>query len=638
MKTLITALWLVAMGISASSQNINGIVNSYARVTAINTSTNVATIDNLSGSIIDFDAGQKVLLIQMKGATIQGSNTASFGDITAYNNAGNYEMATIQLLNDAGGGRYEITLDNILRSYTPGIPGGYVQVVSVPQYTNVTVDGTVTAAPWNDTQGVGGIVTFEVSGSLTLGANIDVSGQGFAGGIVNVTPDGGCTNSLDYARDAGTGGGTRHARKGLGITGEIANMEYGRGNLANGGGGGNSHNAGGGGGGNFTEGGIGGTGWPGAGTCTGGVANGGGLGGVALDYNPGTNKIFLGGGGGGGQQNNSAATPGGNGGGIILIRTSILTSDCNGTHELIADGNAANTTTGNDGAGGGGAGGVILLEANTYDFTCPINAHAHGGNGADVNHPSAHGGGGGGGVGALLVNNPPPAIAVFESTPGTPGTDCNTGTPACNASGNDGGTCTTCTSPGWTVPGATIPLPIELGSFNARLAANKTVDIRWVTISERNTSHFIVEKTQDFKSIRSLTQQKAVGNSTVLQYYRATDRYPVAGITYYRLKSVDFDSTTAYSTWEAVNYTVNEPTLDMFPNPANEVVQLHFKGATLGKVEVLIINALGQIVSSTLLDSQSTIRIPTGQLQSGIYTLKVRYQQYIYHKQLLIKH
>ncbi|OJJ17438.1 hypothetical protein BKI52_26565 [marine bacterium AO1-C] len=637
MKTLITALILVAIGISASSQNINGVVNSYARVTAINTGTNVVTIDNISGSIVDFDAGEKVLLIQMKGAAINGTNTASFGDITAYNNAGNYEMAAIQLLNDIGGGRYEITLDNITRSYTPGTPGGYVQVVSVPQYTNVTVNGTVTATPWNETQGIGGIVTFEVSGTLTLGASIDVSGQGFTGGAVNTTADGGCTNSLDYARDAGSGSGTHHSRKGLGITDEITNMEYGRGNLANGGGGGNTHNAGGGGGGNFTVGGIGGTGWPGAGTCAGGVANGGGLGGAALSYDPSTNKIFLGGGGGGGQQNNADATPGGTGGGIILIRTSILTSDCSGTHELIADGNAAAITTGNDGAGGGGAGGVILLEVNTYDLTCAINAHANGGNGADVDHFDAHGGGGGGGVGALLVSNAPPSPAVFGSTPGTPGTDCNTGMAACDASGNDGGTCTTCTSTGWTVPGTTIPLPIELGSFQARLAANKTVDIRWITITEKNTSHFEIEKTQDFKNIEAFTQQKAVGNSNVLQYYSAVDHYPAAGITYYRLKSVDFDGTTSYSSWKAVNYEVNDISLEMFPNPANEVVQLHFKGFKSGDVKVFIVNALGQVVLTMSTNDKSTLQIPITQLQSGVYTLQVHYQQQTYYKQLIIK-
>lgn len=638
MKTLFTAIALIAYGITVSAQNINGVVNSYARVTAINTTTNVLTIDNISGSIVDFDAGKKVLLIQMKGATIDGTNTASFGDVTAYNNAGNYEMAAIQLLNDIGGGSYEITLDDITRTYSPGTPGGYVQVVTVPQYTDVTVNGTVTATPWNETQGIGGIVTFEVSGTLTLGANIDVSGQGFSGGIANTTADGGCTNSFDYARDAGSGSGTHHGRKGLGITDEITNMEYGRGKLANGGGGGNTHNAGGGGGGNFTEGGIGGTGWPGAGTCSGGVANGGGLGGLALDYDPSTNKIFLGGGGGGGQQNNSDATPGGAGGGIILIRTNILTSDCGSTHEIIADGNPASITTGNDGAGGGGAGGVILLEVNTYDLTCAINARANGGNGADVDHFDAHGGGGGGGVGALLVSNTPPAIANFGSTPGTPGTDCNTGTAACDASGNDGGTCTTCTSTGWTVPGTTLPLPIELGSFKAQLLTNSTVDIRWVTITEKNTDYFEIEKTQDFRTIKALTQQKAAGNSKELKYYQAIDRYPLAGLNYYRLKSVDFDGTTSYSQWVAINLEVTQITLDVYPNPANELVQVNIKGAKSGKTQVFVINALGQIATKASVTGEQALTIPTAKLAPGVYTLKILHQQQIYYKQLIVKH
>src|SRR5580658_416708 len=70
------------------SQNISGIINSYYQVTAINTLTNTLTLNNTNG----LTAGSKVLLIQMKGATIDNSNTATYGNITALNNAGNYEF------------------------------------------------------------------------------------------------------------------------------------------------------------------------------------------------------------------------------------------------------------------------------------------------------------------------------------------------------------------------------------------------------------------------------------------------------------------------------------------------------------------------------------------------------------------
>lgn len=633
MRTFFLALCLTFAGTVVYSQTISGVVNSYARVTAINTGTNVVTIDNLNGSIIDFDAGKKVLLIQMKGVSIEGTNTSSFGNITNYNNAGNYEMAAIQFLNDVGGGSYEITLDNIIRSYTPG---GYVQVVSVPQYVNVTVNGNVTATAWNETQGIGGVVTFEVSGTLTLGANIDVSGQGFSGGAFNATGDGGCIRSTDYARDAGSGSGTRHARKGLGIASEVTNMEYGRANLANGGGGGCTHNAGGGGGGNFTAGGVGGIGWPGAGTCTGSIANGGGLGGAALAYSSAANKIFMGGGGGGGQQNNNLATVGGKGGGIIVVRTNILTTDCSSTHNLLANGESASITPGNDGAGGGGAGGVILLEVTTYTLPCAIGAHADGGNGANVNHSDAHGGGGGGGVGALLVSNSPPAPATFGSTPGTPGLDCNAGAPGCSPTGTNGGTCINCTDGGWSVPGTTIPLPIELGDFQARLLDNGVVDIRWTTITEKNTSHFIIERTQDFKNITGFIQKKAVGNSLILQHYSVQDRQPKAGVNYYRLKSVDFDGTTSYSKWEAIHNTNTTIEIQLYPNPAKDQVQLTLVGAKEGNVQIKIVNQVGQVLRQKRINTQQLITLPVHQLANGVYTFVILYQQQKYYKQLII--
>ncbi|WP_299456877.1 T9SS type A sorting domain-containing protein [uncultured Microscilla sp.] len=640
MKTLFLTVYLLAISISLSlGQTISGVVNSYARVTAINTGTNVVTIDNLNGSIIDFDAGEKVLLIQMKGVTIDGTNTATFGDILSYNNAGNYEMASIQLLNDLGGGSYEITLNNINRTYTPGTPGGYVQVVSVPQYTNVTINGTVTPATWNDSQGTGGIVTFEVSGTLTLGANVDVSQQGFGGGVPNTTGDGGCIRSTDYARNAGSGGtsdGTHQARKGLGVATEISNMEYGRANLANGGGGGNTHNAGGGGGGNYTAGGVGGIGWPGSSVCSGSIANGGGLGGIALDYSAGTNKVFMGGGGGGGQQNNNNATVGGRGGGMIIIRANIVTTSCGGTYGFLANGEDASITAGNDGGGGGGAGGAILLEVNQYNLPCAIVAHANGGNGADVDDGAAHGGGGGGGVGPLLVNNPPGTPAVFSSTPGIPGNDCNAGSPGCDATGTDGGTCSSCTDSGWTVPGTTIPLPIELGKFSVKLTSQNTVDIRWVTISEKNTSHFIIEKTTDFHTFSQISRTEAVGNSIILQHYSAQDNYPHSGINYYRLKSVDIDGATSYSKWQAVNYQNTTPSIDLYPNPAKDDIRLVVKTGQVSPITVYVINQLGQGQLKQIGQTNQTMQILVNKLPAGMYTVMVVYQQQKFYKALII--
>src|SRR5437868_6693872 len=73
------------------AQNISGVVNAYYKVTAINTASSTLTLSSTAG----LSAGMKVVIMQMKGATIDITNTATFGNITAINNAGNYEVNTI---------------------------------------------------------------------------------------------------------------------------------------------------------------------------------------------------------------------------------------------------------------------------------------------------------------------------------------------------------------------------------------------------------------------------------------------------------------------------------------------------------------------------------------------------------------
>src|SRR5882672_9114430 len=110
--------------------------------------------------------GDRVLLIQMRGAEIDLSNTPSFGTVTNYANSGNYEFGNIAEIKGLS-----ITLKNkIVRLYTA--PDGFVQLVRVTQYNDVTIAGKVTADPWNHRKG--GVVVFEATGTVTLNADIDV--------------------------------------------------------------------------------------------------------------------------------------------------------------------------------------------------------------------------------------------------------------------------------------------------------------------------------------------------------------------------------------------------------------------------------------------------------------------------------
>ena len=383
------------------AQNISGVVNSYVAVSAV--TVNSATVT----AIGPFQVGDKVLIIQMKGATITTSNTVAFGTITALGNAGNFEFATISSIS----GNTVTFSSNLCKTYTPS---GKVQLVKVPVYTNVTIVGTVTAQPWNGT--TGGIVAIEATNSITFNANINVSGQGFLGGAV-FTGWFGC-NDPNYAnQNAG--------KKGEGIAIPPVTLEANRAPLANGGGGSNSGNPGAGGGGNGGIGGRGGNEF--YGSCQ--LNASFGLGGKAPSYT--LFKAFLGGGGGGGYKDNGLnATAGANGGGMVF-----LTSPTINGNNFTVDARGANVigNTDSEGAGGGGAGGYLhYMCSNT---TSTMNLDLRGGNGGNIFSTlwssACHGPGGGGGGGAVSYQQAAiPANLTNLLAGGNPGMVLHTG-PGC---------------------------------------------------------------------------------------------------------------------------------------------------------------------------------------------------------------
>ena len=194
-------------------------------------------------------------------------------------------------------------------------------------------------------------------------------------------------------------------KKGEGIADYIANKEYGRGKLTNGGGGGNSNNTGGAGGSNYGAGGNGGLrSMESAFQCHGGSPGIGGLSLSSYGYTTAQNKIFMGGGGGGGHENNGAGEPGGNGGGIVIITAPTIS----GTGSIFANGispvnpiNSNPLKADGDGGGGGGGGGTVILNVSVASGTIPVQVNGARGSDASnvvVNDCTGPGGGGGAGV------------------------------------------------------------------------------------------------------------------------------------------------------------------------------------------------------------------------------------------------
>ncbi|MBF2066073.1 MAG: DUF11 domain-containing protein [Calothrix sp. C42_A2020_038] len=480
-----------------------GVINTYyagapnTTVSAGATSIPVATI-NPNGSTTPITAGDLLLIIQMQGADIDASNTDSYGDgIVGGGNdadlslapnpngangnlnnsnftAGNYEyvVATGSVSGGSIGIRGAGSGGGLLNSYSNAAFGTQgqrtYQVIRVPQYSNATINPSLTAARWNGSSG--GVLVYDVAGNTNLSnATVDVSGLGFRGG--GAREYGGNATGLSNTDYRTLSTATANGSKGEGTAGTprfvfnrvtntlvdngLANEGYpggsfGRGAPGNAGGGstdgnpasnnGNDENSGGGGGANGGTGGMGGRSFRSQLAV-------GGFGGAAFPASNG--RVVMGGGGGAGTTNNGTSDPPGSllqglassgapGGGLVLIRTGSVSG--NGT--INANGaNALNVL--NDGGGGGGAGGsVVIIAANNNLAGLTVNAN--GGKGGDARFNLLHGPGGGGGGGVVLTSpgsinstaggssgatsNPIDPTINFGAMPGNGGVQSNAGT------------------------------------------------------------------------------------------------------------------------------------------------------------------------------------------------------------------
>jgi PKD repeat protein len=384
--TLPILLFYLSFPIFLSSQNISGIINKYAAITAVDTCAGQINVNSTTGFVV----GDKVLLIQMLGATIKQTNGSEFGDITNLRSVGKHEINQI----DSISGNIVFFRFKLLNDYFT--TDGVCQMVSFPQFQTATVTDTIRAKPWDGASG--GIIAFEAT-TLTLNAPIVASEVGFRGGATKRYPDcdGGFFGYTQYYYPLNAANNDNGGPKGEGVALPILNKECGRGAQANGGGGGNNHKAGGGGGAHIANGGNGGDNdradvFRCIGTNPGKAGKG--LSNISVD------QIFFGGGGGAGQNKEITDSKGGNGGGIVFIKATSINGN---NKKIIAKGGSAKLSSG-DGGGGGGAGGTIFIESKqitgtlTLETTGGVGGNSASGSGYDF------GPGGGGAGGRIMID------------------------------------------------------------------------------------------------------------------------------------------------------------------------------------------------------------------------------------------
>lgn len=604
---IIFLLHLSSPGFSQTT-NISGIVNTYHSV--IDISSTAAKLDDVSGLAY----GNTVLIIQMKGASINTSNSSSFGDTTSLNYAGNYEIATICLVSNDSVYFFNELVNDYDFNYK-------VQLVRFGEYYSANVTDTVKAQSWNSSTGKGGVLAIQTEQDLTLNAPLFADSTGYKGaafylhsgtcGFFNPVGNG-------YAYDATSSSASNGAYKGEGVADVPTNLDGARGAPANGGGGGNNHNNGGGGGANQTAGGNGGGNFStGPSGCTGNYQ---GRGGKALGTWNNT-KIFMGGGGGAGHANSTVQTyAGGNGGGIIIVFAKNIIG--NG-YKISANGQAGRSTS-YDGASGGGAGGTIIMNV-TGTYTGSLTIQANGGNGGNEDDDNSsgrcYGAGGGGSGGVIYFNGSIPGITT-SYTGGTAGINIDPlscGSPAPASNGTNGSVVPNYTYQTSVTPtSCTYALPIRIIYFDATVINANKIKLQWDIANPDEANSFTVEKLDSYNNWVGLTPVNSVAN---VHHYEFFDTAPAKGENIYRLKAIDKNNNAVYSAQKRVVIKFNDAFI-VYPNPASDKIIIRGmigRNATI-RITDITGREIKRVITNTSLSSCEILLPP---IDAGIYLLHV---------------
>lgn len=628
----------------SEGQTISGVINSYHKATAIitNGTHNSYSYSGITlQSIAGLSTGDRVLIIQMKGATIGTGNNSTFGSISSIGNAGKYEFSTIcGFLNNT------IVLSNhFLNSYDVS----EIQVVRVPVYQDAEVTAAVTPQAWDESTGLGGVLAFEVTGTLTLNAAISADGAGFAGG--ELLQFSSCSyfttaNAFYYNSTSVLSSNSSGALKGEGINATSTSYSGGKGKQSNGGGGGNNHNTGGGGGGNYGVGGNGGN-YSGTGSFPCGGANPG-IGGIEISsygYAAANNKVFLGGGGGSGHANNPEGTPGGNGGGIIYIKAATVIGNgysvtARGTQGINSNltPNPLNEARG-DGGGGGGAGGVILLNVTTYNGVVTIEAD--GADGSTVGFQNTCMGPGGGGGGGIIWSNATLPVNINTNVAGgisgfvryldAYNAPCEGSTNGANPGGNG------VVQSGFVDPQGTNKincsiLPLDLLKQFTGKRNNRSIYLNWTFTNVDNVQKVVLERKAGNEQFRKINEQS--NPTTNNGFY--TDEESYSNVTY-RLIVYSWNGERQYSNHVFFESDVVK-TFNLYPNPATNEVTIQLPPNVNGRAGIVVTDVNGRQVQMQQVfipALQTNTKLGLKDLPAGIYYLRLEINGEVYSTKLI---
>ncbi len=152
-------------------------------------------------------------------------------------------------------------------------------------------------------------------------------------------------------------------------------------------------------------------------------------------------------------------------------------------------------------------------------------------------------------------------------------------------------------------------LPVEMLYILAQEDDGR-VFVEWATASEENNDYFEVQRSIDGRDWEVIGNVEGAGTTTIKQTYSFLDRNPYVGLSYYRLRQIDFDGKFAFTNVALANVKLEPLSANIYPNPVIDWFNFDIKGVSAFEtVNYKIINLQGGIIDSGSIQASESGRI-----------------------------
>lgn len=204
---------------------------------------------------------------------------------------------------------------------------------------------------------------------------------------------------------------------------------------------------------------------------------------------------------------------------------------------------------------------------------------------------------------------------------------------------------------GGTMQDNAVILPVEIVDFKANRLPDNFVLLSWNTATEKQNSHFIIQRSLDGSNWDEIVQVKGAGTTSSPNDYKYEDDLSTsehspaleAKSIYYRLIQVDMDGTmNEYRTIEASPVKESEIEMIVYPNPVeNGRINLHVDMSRNEDTALLqILNDLGKVVFElpvALKKGDNDLHLQCV-LTAGVYLARVTAGNHTLHTERFVTH